>query len=386
MPTTHMDAHVIAEKRGGKKVFTGQTGFNQIPDDLLHNEELNAAIAQLPSNYNFEIKKTIHRLRMKSCKIVALQFPEGLLLFSCVIADILERFADVETAIMGDVTYGACCVDDLTARALGADFLVHYGHSCLVPINVTSMNVLYVFVEIKIDVQHFVDTIRHNLEPNTAMALVSTIQFSSALQAAKQELSSDYPSVVAPQARPLSPGEVLGCTSPQLPDGQIDTVVYIGDGRFHLESVMISNPNLQAYRYDPYSKVFSHETYDHSEMLKIRRGEVERASKATKVGVILGTLGRQGSTVILDRLVAMLEQRGLDHFVLLLSEIFPAKLASMKEVDAWIQIACPRLSIDWGYSFDKPILNPYEADVAFGDRDWQAIYPMDYYAKEKYLS
>jgi len=32
---------------------------------------------------------------------------------------------------MGDVTYGACCVDDFTAKALGADFLIHYGHSCL---------------------------------------------------------------------------------------------------------------------------------------------------------------------------------------------------------------------------------------------------------------
>ena len=32
---------------------------------------------------------------------------------------------------MGDVTYGACCVDDYTARALGADLLIHYGHSCL---------------------------------------------------------------------------------------------------------------------------------------------------------------------------------------------------------------------------------------------------------------
>lgn len=32
---------------------------------------------------------------------------------------------------MGDVTYGACCVDDFTARALGADLMVHYGHSCL---------------------------------------------------------------------------------------------------------------------------------------------------------------------------------------------------------------------------------------------------------------
>lgn len=32
---------------------------------------------------------------------------------------------------MGDVTYGACCVDDFTAKALGCDSLVHFGHSCL---------------------------------------------------------------------------------------------------------------------------------------------------------------------------------------------------------------------------------------------------------------
>ena len=32
---------------------------------------------------------------------------------------------------MGDVTYGACCVDDFSARALACDLMVHYGHSCL---------------------------------------------------------------------------------------------------------------------------------------------------------------------------------------------------------------------------------------------------------------
>lgn len=43
----------------------------------------------------------------------------------------LPRFTEADTIVMGDVTYGACCVDDFTARALGADFMVHYGHSCL---------------------------------------------------------------------------------------------------------------------------------------------------------------------------------------------------------------------------------------------------------------
>lgn len=32
---------------------------------------------------------------------------------------------------MGDVTFGACCVDDFSAAALECDFLLHYGHSCL---------------------------------------------------------------------------------------------------------------------------------------------------------------------------------------------------------------------------------------------------------------
>lgn len=46
-------------------------------------------------------------------------------MFSCVIADIVTRFTGAECIILGDVTYGACCIDDLGASALGADFLVH---------------------------------------------------------------------------------------------------------------------------------------------------------------------------------------------------------------------------------------------------------------------
>lgn len=70
------------------------------------------------------------------------------------ISDIIERFTGADTIILGDVTYGACCVDDLTALALGADFMVHYGHSCLIPIDVTTIKMLYVFVDIAIDVTH----------------------------------------------------------------------------------------------------------------------------------------------------------------------------------------------------------------------------------------
>lgn len=131
-----------------------------VPREILEDADLNSAMSVLPGNYNFELHKTVWRVKQTAAKRVALQFPEGLLMFACTIADIVERFTGAKTVIMGDVTYGACCVDDFTARALGADLMVHYGHSCLVPIDATTIKMLYVFVDIKIDNQHVIDTIR----------------------------------------------------------------------------------------------------------------------------------------------------------------------------------------------------------------------------------
>lgn len=69
------------------------TVANQIPQEILSDARLNEAIKQLPSNYSFEIHKTIHHIRKNNAKMVALQMPEGLQMFACTIADIVERFA-----------------------------------------------------------------------------------------------------------------------------------------------------------------------------------------------------------------------------------------------------------------------------------------------------
>lgn len=99
-----------------------------------------------------------------------------------------------EMMIMGDVTYGACCIDDFTAKAMDCHLMIHYGHSCLVPIDKTDgINMLYVFVDIKIDTQHLVDTIAFNFAAKSHLVLVSTIQFVAALQAAGRALrEKDY--------------------------------------------------------------------------------------------------------------------------------------------------------------------------------------------------
>ena len=131
-------------------------------------------------------------------------------------------------------------------------------------------------------------------------------------------------------------------------------------------------------------------------------------------GVVLGTLGRQGNFKQLQvrfllliccktqltgaqAITHQLEASSISipYIQILLSELSPAKLALFNShISTFVQTSCPRLSIDWGYAFDRPLLSPYETAVAVGrtaswmdtsqSQDERQIgigtYPMDFYA------
>lgn len=345
---------------------------NQIPESILGDASLNAATSILPSIYQFEVHKCVWRIKSSNAKRIALQLPEGLLMYALTLSDIFTSFAGASHCfVLGDVTYGACCVDDFSACALGADLLIHYGHSCLVPIDSTKIPCLYVFVEIQIDVKCLLNTIHMNLASDAKnIILAGTIQFTSAVRAVKPELEKQGFNVLIPQSKPLSAGEVLGCTAPKIKtveDGKDQVLVFVADGRFHLEAFMIANPKIKAFRYDPYLGKLFLEEYDHKGMRETRRRAIARARDAKTWGIVLGTLGRQGNPKILERLEKKMVEKGIDSTVVLMSELSPTRVALFEDsVDAWVQIACPRLSIDWGEAFLKPLLTTFEAEIALG--------------------
>ncbi|PSS35440.1 hypothetical protein PHLCEN_2v1595 [Hermanssonia centrifuga] len=181
---------------------------------------------------------------------------------------------------------------------------------------------------------------------------------------------------------------------------------------------MIANPSVPAFRYDPYSKKLTRERYDHTEMRTVRDQAVQAARRSIDAigssttnneiirpppsgnsnsplwGVILGTLGRQGSFKQLQAITHQLSSSRIPipYMPILLSELSPAKLALFNpHISTFVQTSCPRLSIDWGYAFDKPLLSPYETAVAVGravgwmgesgeGKKQEKAYPMDFYA------
>uniref|UniRef100_A0A183C084 2-(3-amino-3-carboxypropyl)histidine synthase n=1 Tax=Globodera pallida TaxID=36090 RepID=A0A183C084_GLOPA len=124
-------------------------------------------------------------------------------------------------------------------------------------------------------------------------------------------------------------------------------------------SVIVGDDSLL---YNPYSRVFTRERYGFELMLDNRRAAIEYLEQKLK-------------------------EAGKRMIRVLLSEIFADKLALFSSVQCWAQVACPRLSIDWGHTFTAaPLLSPFELSVAL-DRAKTAVpppplieYPMDFYA------
>ena len=117
--------------------------------------------------------------------------PDGLTLYATLLSTLYETVCKIDVVIMADVTYGACCVDDYTAIALGCDYMIHYGHSCLVPVNTTGIPTLYVFVEIGFQVEAFIQSVIHNFPKESKMAVMGTIQFISGVH----EGMSHFPTI-----------------------------------------------------------------------------------------------------------------------------------------------------------------------------------------------
>lgn len=86
-----------------------------------------------PKNYNFEIHKSVWRLLELKAELgrerlrVVLQLPQGLQMFACMLADVFANYTGSEVLIIADENYGACCIEDVQASILEADFIIHYG-------------------------------------------------------------------------------------------------------------------------------------------------------------------------------------------------------------------------------------------------------------------
>lgn len=125
----------------------------------------------------YEIERTVAQIQSGVYKRIALQFPDSLLPDAVRVQhELRERLQDSgyeRMFVLGDTSYGSCCVDEVAAQHLFADCIVHYGRTCL---SATSkIPVIYVFGNAPIDTLHCVDEFidkLHAADPHKQVVLL----------------------------------------------------------------------------------------------------------------------------------------------------------------------------------------------------------------------
>ena len=106
----------------------------------------------------FDVQKTLRWVFAHRFLRVALQLPDGLLRAAPALAARLQTLASEHAKVgtpapfffvLGDTSWGACCVDEIAAAHASADCLVHYGHSC--GSRAVGLPVLYIFGTARLD-------------------------------------------------------------------------------------------------------------------------------------------------------------------------------------------------------------------------------------------
>ena len=71
------------------------------------------------------------------------------------------------------------------------------------------------------------------------------------------------------------------------------------------------------------------------------------------------------------RLKELLEEKGYSTILICATEVIPETLGSFTDLDAYVEISCPRISTDDQERYRKPILNPEEVMIALGKKSWE---------------
>ena len=72
----------------------------------------------------------------------------------------------------------------------------------------------------------------------------------------------------------------------------------------------------------------------------------------------------------------MLAKHGKKGYLLALEHVGP-ELIDFYPVDAFVNTACPRIAIDDAVKYRKPLITPFELEVALGEKQWETGYQFD---------
>ena len=242
---------------------------------------------------------------------------------------------------------------------LAAEILFNIGHT----ISMQSLdNVIFIDAFDDVAFDSVAEKCAEILKGST-VSLVTDSQHLNQIDSVKKILEGSGVTVKVGKGKgQLNDGQVFGCEFyPALEvKDQVDANVFMGQSNFHAAGLALAT-NKPTYVLDPYFNEVREVTEFAQKLQKKATLAIYKAADAKTFGIIVGLKEGQISKTAALKFKRELEKEGKTVQLFALTDITNERLRNLRGIDAFIQVACPRISTD--NQFDKPVLSTPQANA-----------------------
>ncbi|XP_058443084.1 2-(3-amino-3-carboxypropyl)histidine synthase subunit 2 [Malaya genurostris] len=323
-----------------------------------------------------ELKRCVAWINEYSFKKICLQFPDALLPCSTTVVEQLQQeLPTVELFVLGDTSYGSCCVDEIAASHVNADGVLHFGHACLSRSN--RLPTKYVFPRSQLNTDCFMTSICEQFsDPDTELAIFYDVSYAYCIEEIENLMKGTHKKFSIGQ---LSTTGNISDQCWKLDGKSFEEAVCIFIGRDNRSFFNTSN-SIQAkqwFRFDPYSNALNLADPLDSRWFRRRLFYIEKCKDATSLGIVVATLTASGYLDVVSRIQKMARARNIRTYIISVGKINPAKLANFSEIDCFVLVGCPENDLFTSRDFFKPLVSVYECELAFNPA-WIGQFPTSY--------
>ena len=303
-------------------------------------------------------KKIFDVIEARKPTSVALNGPDGLL---PKVQDLTLRIGKkygIPAYLLADTTWGTCDLNSNGAKVLNAEILFNIGHTSSMETFEENVIMIDAFDDISFD--NVTEKCIKLLQGKT-ISLITDSQHLNQIESIKNTLEGNGVDVKIGKGKgQLNDGQVFGCEFYPATEtiDDVDANVFLGQSNFHAAGVAMAT-NKPTYILDPYFNEIREITDFARKLQKKATLEIYKAADAKTFCVIVGLKEGQLSKLTALKFKKELEDLGKNVHLIALTDITNERLRNLKDIDAFVQVACPRISTD--NKFDKPVLSTPQA-------------------------
>ena len=308
----------------------------------------------------------IEAIRVAKPGRVVLQVPGGLVRNAHELAARLREATGVPVDLATRPCFGAC---DFPSRdeAPRADLAVVLGHAPIPNVPIPRSTFFVEMREAGGDPERLARVVAEAGLP-LRMGLVASVQHLDLVEPLRAALGPrGYDVRVGTGDRRLAfPAQALGCnyTGAEAVAGDVEAFLFLGTGRFHPIGLAFA-VDRPVHALDPLQGVLE-PPIDRGALIRKRQLVVAGVRDARRWGILVSTFAGQNRSPSALALQERARARGWEAEILLFDRLDGRDLEG-RAFDAYVSTACPRIALDDGANYPKPILTPPEFLMALGE-------------------